>query len=101
MPKIPVCKCCGISLKGVPVIKDDVYNRLCPVRDGDMCERNTWMPKKKPVHPKIIYVTIEDDGDGEKYYMSHTDYEGIDDSKIVGIYELVEKKTKVVQHSLE
>lgn len=103
MTMSPVCKCCGTSLKGVPVIKDDVYNRLCPVRDGDMCERNTWMPKNKKTKslPKTIYVVREDGGDGEFYLAAHEDYVTIDDDLKVGIYELKETVTKIVTHGLE
>lgn len=36
-----VCKCCGCSLSGVrPVAAfSTVYDRMCPERDGDFCER--------------------------------------------------------------
>ncbi len=43
--RAPHCKCCGNSLVGVKLIKDDVYARLCPERDGDMCELAGWVSK--------------------------------------------------------
>lgn len=35
-----VCKCCGTTLAGVAEVQrgSGVYDRLCPERDGDMCE---------------------------------------------------------------
>ena len=98
----PVCKYCGITLKGVERFKnEDNYNRLCPVRDGDMCERNTWMPKKKIALPKTIYVVRDTDLDDDPVLIAYEDYVEIDDSKKVGIYELKETVKKVVTHGLE
>lgn len=36
-----ICKYCGCRLVGVSPIKPfiEVYDRMCPERDGDLCER--------------------------------------------------------------
>jgi hypothetical protein len=40
-PRAPICKCCGCTLVGILEIEpgSGVYDRFCPERDGDMCER--------------------------------------------------------------
>jgi ATP/maltotriose-dependent transcriptional regulator MalT len=91
-----------MSLKSVPLIKDDVYNRPCPVRDGDMCERQTKMAKKKvKALPKTIYVVRDIDTCDDPILLAYDDYVEIEDEKKVGIYELKETVTKIVQHGLE
>ena len=104
--KEAVCKYCGSSLKGIERFKnEDNYNRLCPVRDGDMCERNTWMPKKKTPRtkslPRTIYVVRDTDTLDEPVLLAYEDYVEIDDGKKIGIYELKSTVKKIVQHSLE
>lgn len=39
--KVQICKFCGCSLKGVSPIKpfSPIYDRMCPERDYDPCER--------------------------------------------------------------
>lgn len=107
MKKPPYCKHCGLSLKGAKPLQpfSEVYLRLCPVRDGDMCERHKTVAKTKKTArikalPKQIYVVREADRD-ETYLVVHEDYDTIDDALKVGIYELKETVTKVIQHSLE
>lgn len=97
------CKCCGTSLKGVERFKgENNYNRLCPARDGDMCERSERMPKKKTKSlPKTIYVVRDTDLGDDPVLIAHEDYVTIDDNLKVGIYELKETVTKIVTHGLE
>jgi hypothetical protein len=61
------------------------------------------MPKKKPrvkSLPKTIYVVRETDIADDPVLIAHEDYVTIDDDAKVGIYELKETVTKIVQHAL-
>lgn len=100
-----VCKFCLLSLEGIERFKgEDNYNRLCPCRDGDMCERNHRMPKKKitvkSALPKTIYVIRDPNTSDEPILVAYEDYAEIDDALKVGIYELKETARKIVTHGL-
>lgn len=61
------------------------------------------MSKKKPSLPKAIYVKRETDANdpNEHYLTVDESIASMDDGDIVGIYELVETKTKRVTHNLK
>lgn len=60
------------------------------------------MPKKKTKSlPKTIYVVRETDIADDPVLIAHEDYVTIDDDAKVGVYELKEICTKIVQHGLE
>ena len=64
------------------------------------------MPKRKPAGPslpKVIYAKMETDANdsNEHYLNADESIDSMDDGDVVGIYQLVEIKTKHVSHDLK
>lgn len=55
--------------------------------------------KQNPM-AEYVYLTREDEGTDDEYYVVETSVEGISEGKIVGIYKLTDMKTMVVKTEL-
>lgn len=70
----------------------------------EACQLTLMTKKKAPKaisFPQRVTATIESHGDGSFWLNAHRTVETIDNDERVGVYELVEVRTKKTEHRLE